>query len=297
MEKKNKRLNVDIAKSITELESMLKEFRLKKPIYKMFFRGKGLEFDGFREFTPDDDASMIDWKTSSRAQKMIVKRYKEERDLNIIFIVDVGENMVFGSSEKLKCEYVTELVAAFAMVMLNENDKIGFVLFSDRINNYVPAKGGKKQFQIFTELLSNTSTYQGISNLDLALDFSIKSLPKNTSAIILVSDFLRISENTNKKLALLCNKFETIAIRVRDLLDMTLPDINKEIILQSPITGEQVLVNPAIVKKSYERYAALQGKKVREMFEDNNLDYLDLITNKSFAPSLSMFLEDRLQNK
>lgn len=296
MVKDNKRmLNVDIAGSVSELQSILKEFRLKKPLYKMFFRGKGLEFESYRDFSPDDDADMIDWKTSSRAQKLIVKKYKEERDLRIFFVVDVGENMVFGSSEKLKCEYITELVAAFSMVMLNENDKIGFVLFSDAINNYVECKGGEKQFNIFMDKLRDVSTYKGVTDIDQALDFCMEYFPSNTSAVILISDFLKITEQTNKKLALLANRFETIAIRVRDMLDITLPKIDKEVVLQSPYTGEQVVINPLIARKNYEKYSSEQGEKVKKILEKNNLDYLDLVTNKSFTIPLASFLKERLQ--
>ena len=296
MVEKNKRmLNVDIAGSVSELQSILKEFRLKKPLYKMFFRGKGLEFEGYRDFSPDDDADMIDWKTSSRAQKLIVKKYKEERDLRIFFVIDVGENMVFGSSEKLKCEYITELVAAFSMVMLNENDKIGFVLFSDAINNYVECKGGEKQFNIFMDTLRDVSTYRGVTDIDQALDFCMEYFPSNTSAVVLISDFLRITEQTNKKLALLANRFETIAIRVRDMLDITLPKVDKEVVLQSPYTGEQVVINPLIARKNYEKYSSEQGEKVKKILEKNNLDYLDLVTNKSFTIPLASFLKERLQ--
>ena len=84
---KQSRLDVDIPSSITEFKSIMKEFRLKKDFYKILFRGKGLEFESFRDFSPDDDASDIDWKTSSRARKLVVKQYREERDLKIFFLV------------------------------------------------------------------------------------------------------------------------------------------------------------------------------------------------------------------
>ena len=115
------------------------------------FRGKGLEFDGYRDFSPDDDAQDIDWKASSRSGRTIVKRYKEERDLKIMFLVDVGDNMVFGSTPKLKCEYATELTAAFSHILVNTNDKIGFILFGDEIKEYSNFKSGfnfKKLYKV-----------------------------------------------------------------------------------------------------------------------------------------------------
>jgi len=290
-----KKLNVDIAGAISELQAMLKEFRLKKRIYKMFFRGKGLEFEGYRDFSPDDDANLIDWKTSSRAQKLLVKQYREERDLKIMFIIDVGLNMVFGSTEKIKCEFVTELVAAFSKVMLNVNDRIGFILFSDTINHFVDCQGGEKQFQIFMETLSNSLNYGGTTNIDQALDFALDHLDKSISAIIFVSDFLKITKETEKKINLLSSKFETIAIRVRDPLDITLPKIEGEIVLESPATHQQMIINPNVAKKTYEKYALEQGKIVEKIFKKTGVDYLDLITDKSFAVPLAIFLKERME--
>ncbi len=292
-----RKLNVDIAGSITELEEMLKEFRLKKIIYKLFFRGKGLEFDGYRDFSPEDDAERIDWKASTRAQKLLVKQYVEERDLKIMFVIDVGDNMVFGSTEKIKCEFITELVAAFSKVMLNVNDRIGFVLFSDKIIHFVDCKAGEKQFQVFIETLSQGINYGGTTNLDRAIDFSLDYFDGSISSVILISDFLRITSETEKKLGLLSHRFETIAIRVRDPLDITLPDIEGEIILESSETNNQIVINPSIAKGNYEKNAMEQGKIVEEIFRKSELDHLDLITDASFAAPLAIFLKERLEGR
>lgn len=287
------KLNVDIAGSISELQAMLKEFRLKVKIYKMFFRGQGLEFESYRNFSPDDDAKNIDWKASSRAQKLLVKQYIEERDLKIMFMIDVGSNMVFGSTEKIKCEFITELVAAFSMVMLHANDRIGFVLFSDTIKHFVDCEGGEKQFQIFVDHLSNGSNYGGTTNIDKALDFALNYFDKSISAVVLVSDFLKVTKETEKKLSLLSNKFETIAIRVRDPLDITLPALEGEVVLENSATRQQVIINPHVAKRTYERYALEQGKIVENMFKQSEIDYLDLTTDKSFAAPLAIFLKER----
>ena len=126
-----RKLNIDIAGAISEFDAAAKEFELKEKIYKILFRGKGLEFESYREYSPEDDAEEIDWKASMRGGKILVKRYIEERDLGIVFMIDVSENMVLGSHEKLKCEYAAELIGALAHLILNSNDKIGFMFFSD----------------------------------------------------------------------------------------------------------------------------------------------------------------------
>ncbi len=288
-----RRLNVDIDKSVREFKVMLREFRLKRK--KIAFRGEGLEFDGYRDFSPDDDAGDIDWKSSLRAQKLLVKKYKEERDLKIMFLVDVGSNMVFGSTEKIKCEFATELIAAFTDLVLNSEDRVGFFLFSDVINHFVRCKGGTKHFRFFIDVLSNGLNYGGKTNLDQALDFAVDYLDKSVSSVIIVSDFLNITEKTEKKLSLLAHKFETIVIQVRDPLDVTLPEIEGEIVLENPSTSEQIIINPKIIKNSYERYVLEQEKIAKRIFEKSRVDYLNLITNKSFAPPLAMFLKKRME--
>ena len=130
-----KRLNVDIPKSVGEFQALSKEFELKAKLYKTLFRGKGLDFDGYRTYAPEDDAQNIDWKASKRSNELLVKQYIEERNLKVVFVIDVGENMVTGSTEKLKCEYVAEIVAALAHLIIISGDKIGFILYNENAKN------------------------------------------------------------------------------------------------------------------------------------------------------------------
>lgn len=297
VEEKKRQLNVDIATAISEFEAIVKEFNLKRDIYQIIFRGKGLEFEAYRDFSPDDDAVNIDWKVSSRAQKLLVKQYKEERDLKIMFIIDVGSNMVFGSTPRIKCEYATHVAAAFSDIIIKANDRVGFFLFSDKIKKYVDCKGGKKQFYLFIDMLSNGLNYGGDTNLDYALDYAMDYFDNSIFSVVIISDFLNVTNETEKKLTLLANRFETIAIRIRDPLDFSLPDVEGEVILEDPSTNQQVIVNPKIAKKVYEIYAANQSKMIEEIFKKSSLDYVDLFTNKPFAEPLAVFFKERLLNK
>ncbi|MBU0958585.1 MAG: DUF58 domain-containing protein [Nanoarchaeota archaeon] len=293
--KKTAKLNVDIATAISDFQEIMKEFRLKRDIYKLLFRGKGLEFEAFRDYTPDDDASDIDWRASNRSMKLLVKQYKEERDLKIIFMIDVGSNMVFGSGDKLKCEFNTELVAAFAKVIMDINDRVGFILFSDKVHHFIAPKNGEKHFRFFIDMLSDISQYGGNTNLDAALDFAMEYLDNSIHSVIVVSDFLKVTNQTEKKLSLISHRYETILIRVRDLLDMTLPSVQGELILENPVTGEQVVVSPKFAKATYEKYAYEQAKAVEEIIKRTEADSLDLVTNKSFAVPLALFLKRRVE--
>lgn len=195
-----KKLNVDVSRAISDFETVAKEFELKEKLYKIIFRGKGLEFDSYRDYAPDDDASMIDWKASKRANKTLIKRYVEERDLNIIFVIDVGENMVLGSADKLKCEYAAELVSAFSHLIITSNDKVGFVLYSDDIKDYIPPRKGLNHLYFLVDILSDPSLYGGASRLDKALDFLLENLDESINFVVFVSDFTRINENIEKDL-------------------------------------------------------------------------------------------------
>ena len=148
-------LNIDLAGCISSFEAAALEFELKTKIYRILFRGRGLEFMQFRAYAPEDDASLIDWKASVRAQRPLVRSYKEEKDLRIVFLVDMSDSMVFGSTEKLKCEYAAEVALAFAHLILSSGDKVGFILFNERVFHYSLPRGGMQQFYYFLHCLSS----------------------------------------------------------------------------------------------------------------------------------------------
>jgi len=288
------KLNIDIDRSINEFKSVLREFKLKRK--KTVFRGKGLEFDGYRDFTFDDNAEDIDWKSSLRAQRLLVRQYKEERDLKVMFLIDVGSNMIFGSTKKIKCEFAAELIIALADLIFTSEDRVGFFLFSDKIHHFVDCKRGSKHFQFFIDILSDSSNYGGKTNIDQALDFAINYFDNSIFSVIIVSDFLNVTPETEKKLTLLSYRFETIAIQIRDPLDITLPEINGEVVLEnlSP-DSEQVIINPKIIKRAYEKKVAEQEKMFKQLFEKSEVNYLSLTTDKPFAPPLATFLRERMR--
>lgn len=292
-----RKLNVDVAGAITEFEEVMREFEIVRIIYKIIFRGKGLEFDSFRDFSADDDASDIDWKSSVKANKLLVKQYIEERDLKIVFVIDVGDNMLFGSTEKLKCEYITELSTALAHLILKHGDNIGFVLFSDRIVKNVEPGKSRWQFNMMVNDLSNPLIYGGKGELRKTLDFLLGYLDESINSVIIVSDFLRLEKNSSEILNLFASKFETMAIMVKDPLDKTMPEVKEEIVVEDPITKEQLVIDPSVVKKSYEKNALEQEKMVKRLFKGADIDLLDLTTDKPFASHLAEFLKGRIEKR
>ena len=289
-----KKLNLDIAGSVSELEILMKKVLPRNIMYQLIL-GRGLEFDGYREFSQSDDAINIDWKASTRAGKILIKKYIEERDLKFVFIIDVSDNMVFGSTEKLKCEYSAELTAALAHLILSVGDRVGFVLFNDKVVRMRPPKIGTRPFEILVSNLSDPSVYGGRMDLNKVLGNLSESLDKSTSLVFLVSDFVKVDETYKRTFEEFAALFETIAVIVRDPLDNKFPDINKEIAIESTETGERLLINPKVAGGVYERNALKQLNLVRQMFKDNNIDFLELTTDKPAAPEIAAFLQERIR--
>ena len=287
-------LNLDVAEAVTELEMLLRRVLPKNIMYQIVL-GKGLEFDGYRDYTSNDDSSLIDWKASVRGKKLIIRKYIEERDLKFIFLIDVSDNMVFGSSEKLKCEYAAELSAALSHLILINGDGFGFYLYNDKIVSQRPAEVGNRQFEIFIGELSNPLMYNGVSNLNNILGDLAKTLDRRTSMVFIVSDFVNVDESYKKNLEALATLFEVVGVIVRDPLDYKLPKMNKELVIEHPGTNEKLLINPKIAAGAYEQNSFEQLNLVKEIFKDNNIDFLELSTEKSFAEEFAVFLRERIK--
>lgn len=292
-----KRLNLDIARNISELEILMKEFLIKKVIYKTIFRGKGLEFEGYRELAPDDDAGYIDWKASTRANKLLIRQYVEERDLKIMLVIDISDNMLLGSTNKLKCEYVAELSASLAHLILSSNDKIGFVLFNDKAVKIVLPEKGTGQFDMLLWDLSNPLLYGGLSDIKRILEFLLGYLDSSINSVIIISDFIRVKKDITKTLSLFSSKFETMAIMVRDPLDKTMPKLKGEVVVEDPVTKEQVIIDPSLIRKVYEKNALGQEKMVKNILSECEIDLLELTTDKPFPVPLTEFLKERVEKR
>jgi len=174
MKMENRRLNVDIGRSISSFKSVMKSFELKTKLYRTIIKGKGLEFDGYKEYTASDDSSSIDWKASKRANQILTKQFIEEQNLKVVFIIDVSENMIFGSSEKLKCEYAAEVIASLSNLIIGSGNRVGYLFFSDKVEEFVKPARGEKHFWRFMDSLTDASIYGGKSQLGNAIDFALK---------------------------------------------------------------------------------------------------------------------------
>lgn len=284
---------VNFPRAISQFENAMHKFPVKKVLYRTIFRGKGLEFDSYRTFQPDDDANLIDWKATLRAGQTLAKKYIEERDLNVYFLVDASNSMLFGSSNKLKAEFVAEFVASLSHLVIGAGDRIGLIMFNDDIVKVLRASSNKNQFALFTRSLSDTSLYRGGFNLDKVIEYSLQTINTPYTIFILVSDFIKTKKSSLRNLKLLGNKFETLAVVVRDRLDENLPKIKYQFSVQDPYSGRQMILDPEVAAVRYRQNVIRQKEMIKDMFKHSNIDLIELMTDVNFSIPLASFLRGR----
>ncbi len=285
-------LNLNLKPLIKKLEMSLKRGYTQETItstFKSVFRGKGLEFDRFRVYSPSDDAREIDWKVSLKAQDLLVRVLTEERQISIVFMVNVSNSMIFSSGDKLKCEYAAELVSSLAFAMIDAGDNVSLIMFTDRIVKEIPGNSGMNQFYRITKALSDPSLYGGDYDLDAAMRYSTKVF-KNGSIVFLVSDFIGLGQEWMSHLEIMSRKFDLIGLMVRDKRDNSLEGAAGQYVLGNPYTGDDLLVDVKTIKESYGRYAKEQIAGIEGNFKKVGADFLHLETDKEFInPIIRLF--------
>jgi len=295
----NGKLKVDLVPALKRLEVLSKGLSSSHLIgaYRSVFKGKGLEFSDYRQYSEDDDASLIDWKASVRSNSILVKQYVEEREINVFFVLDCSSRMLFGSAEKLKAEYNIELTASLTHAILEAGDNVGLALHSDDVKAKLVPSRGKSQFYEVSRLLLNTEYYNGSFNLKNAVKFVFNYL-KESAVVIIISDFINWKDEWEEPLKLLTTKFDVICIMVRDPRDKTLPEDVGEVYVQDPDSEKTLLIEPRLIKQSYEHRVKEQEIIIRNIFYKNNIDFTEILTDKSFVkPIVGLFLRRALKWK
>lgn len=205
--------------------------------YRSAFKGRGIEFEEVREYTLEDDVRDIDWNVSARMGSPYVKRFVEERELSILLLVDVSASGVFGSSERSKRRAAAELAAILAFSAARNGDKVGLLMFSDRIELYVPPRSGRSHtLRLIREMLAFEPASTG-TNIDLALRESAQLLKKR-SVVFLLSDLID-SQSFEASLKILNRKHDVIAVGLLDPIEMRWPSL-LPVVVEDAETGRQV---------------------------------------------------------
>jgi uncharacterized protein (DUF58 family) len=259
--------------------------------YGSVFRGRGMEFDEVREYMPGDEIRSIDWNVTARTGHPYVKRFVEERELTVMFLVDLSASGAFGSLRKLKNEIAAELCALLAFSAVKNNDKVGLIVFTDRVEMFIPPKKGTKHvLRVIRELLS-FKPRPASTDIEGALDYLGRVTTKR-SVVFLVSDFQ--AEGFEKKIRVLGKRHDLIAVTIVDPREVQLPDVGL-IELEDAETGEVVLVDTssAAVRKRYERLGREEQKRLKELFNSTGVDQIEVMTDRDYVPRLISFFRAR----
>ncbi|MBW2989657.1 DUF58 domain-containing protein [Candidatus Woesearchaeota archaeon] len=290
------KLKISLKPSFKELEVFTKRVVNSGLLgsYLSVFKGQGLEFEDYKHYTTDDDASSIDWKASLRTNNILIKKFAEERELNIFLLIDVSATMFFGSTSKLKNEYAAELASSLCFAILRSGDSVGFALFSNKIKQEsFPAKD-ERQFYLLLRSLTNQKNYGGTCNFKDAIEFTMARIKPN-SIVMVISDFIDFGKGWEKLIKVAAGEFDLIGIMVRDPRDKTLPILKNRVLLEDPVSGKQLLVDTNQIAEKYRRYSARQEATIKDIFLKAGADFVSLSTDKDFSGPILSFFHNRLQ--
>jgi uncharacterized protein (DUF58 family) len=256
--------------------------------YHAVFKGRGMEFAEVREYEEGDDPRTIDWNVTARRGSPYVKKYVEERDLSLLLLVDVSGSQAFGSQFIAKRDYAAELAAVLAFSAVANHDRVGAVLFSDRIERYVPpARGRDHALRIVRDALAVEPRGRG-TDLAGALRFA-RGVMRRRGIVALISDFQ--AEGYERALGILRRRHDVVALHLHDPREGELPDAGL-VALLDPETGERRvadLADPAVRRRLVPAF----GARAREAFRRTRVDGLSLDTSAPYEGPLRQFFEAR----
>ena len=253
--------------------------------YHSVFKGRGMAFSEVRQYQAGDDVRFIDWNVSARMNDAYVKIFTEEREMTVMLLVDLSASERFGSVEKPKIETVAEVAALLAFSAIKNNDRVGLILFTDRIERFVPPKKGRSHvMRVVTEILNASPEGEG-TDLAVALDL-LGGIGKRRTVAFLISDF--IAERYEKPLKVVSAKHDLIPIQIVDPRETELPDVGLALI-EDLETGALVEVDTSDsdLRASYTREAQRQRASREHLFRRLQLDHVTVSTDRDFVRPLT----------
>lgn len=259
--------------------------------YHSVFKGRGIEFDEVREYVAGDDIRTIDWNVTARMGHPFVKRFCEERELTVIFLVDISGSQIFGSGARSKAEVAAEIACLLALSAIKNQDKIGLVLFTDEILKYIPPRKGRTAaMRLVREVLAAEETRQG-TDIAAALRF-LNNVQKRKAVVFVVSDFL--AADYMKELRVTARKHDVICCPISDPRETDLVDAGL-IEVQDPETGDLFLLDTSSqsVRQSFREQAESHHAELRAMFRKFKIDSIFLSTGRPFIDDVRKLFRQR----
>lgn len=270
--------------------------------YHSTFKGQGVEFDEVRPYTPGDDVRTIDWNVTAKTGLPYIKRFSEERELTILFLVDVSGSQGYGSVRRSKMELAAEVTALLALTAIRNQDKIGLILFSDQIVKYIPPRKGRDSvMRLVREVLAAEDDAKGGTDIAAALKF-LNGVQKRRAVVFLVSDFLQSgasnlkpqTSNLERLLRATSRHHDMVCVPVGDPAERELPDVGL-VELEDPETGELVLVDTssASVRRRFAAQASAENEELKKFFLKTGIDTLTIDTARPYIDEVRALFKRR----
>lgn len=259
--------------------------------YHSVFKGKGMEFEEVREYLPGDEVKSIDWNVTARMGRPYVKKFTEERELTVMLLLDVSRSIFFGTVNRLKSELAAEICAVLAFSAIKNNDKVGLIKFTDRIEKFIPPRKGVMHIlRVIREAIySEPKGYK--TDITKALDY-LNRVTKRKCVAFIISDFY--ASNFKQTLAVTNKRHDVIAVTITDPIELELPSIGI-VQLEDAETGSISYLDTSDrkVRDNYRRNALQRFKEREEIFKSIGIDYIDVRTNIPYLHSLIRFFQTR----
>ena len=257
--------------------------------YLSAFKGTGIEFSEVREYQIGDDPRIIDWNVTARMNNVFVKEFIEERDLTLMIVFDISRSSEFGTVHSIKKDIGIELCASLVMSAMRNNDKVGLMLVTDRVEKYLPPMKGKKHaFRIIRETIFHEPMH---NSTDISVPLvQLSKILKKRSVVFVISDFQDDIGRFKKPLQALKNRHDLIAIKLWDVREQELPDIGL-IELEDEETGEQILVDTgdAGFRKKYREAVESRNKELSGAMKRLEIDLIEISTAQDWIQPLLKF--------
>lgn len=260
--------------------------------YRSAFKGRGMAFSEVREYRHGDDIRDIDWNVTARYAKPYIKVFEEERELTMLLLIDVSSSGRFGTHERTKRQLIAEIAGTLAFSCITNNDKVGVLFFSDRIEKFIPpAKGRKHVLHILREILLMNPEGQG-TDLSKALIYANNMQKKHCSMFVL-SDFIN-EMNYDATVSVVAKKHDVMAVQVYDPHEANLPDVGL-LNVRDAETGEMMLIDSSskVVLSAYRKYWDEICEYMQTTFSKYDISFVSTATNKDYVPSLIRLFSTR----
>lgn len=264
--------------------------------YHSAFKGRGMAFSEVREYQVGDDVRDIDWNVTARFRRPFVKVFEEERELTVMLLIDVSGSLDFGTTERTKREMATEMAAILAFSAIQNNDKIGVIFFSDRIEKYIPPKKGRKHILYIIHEMLDFKPESKRTNVAAAIEYLTRVMKRRCIAFV-VSDFY--AENSfQKELQIANSKHDVVAIQVYDQRAKTLPNVGLMKVKDAE-TGHEMFIDTASAKlrRAHTEYWLERMDTLKTTFAQSNVDWVSVATNEDYVKAMMLLFMQRGQNR